>query len=142
LVDRSFDPRRAIELESPPNPVPVDAPDPAGTVRVVGETTDELEIAVDLSRPQVLLITDAYSAGWRAEPMEGSVQSRYEILPGDYCLRAIPLAAGHQHLRLEYRPGAVVTGMILSVSSVIVYCVFCAIAIRSFFTCSQRGTSV
>jgi uncharacterized membrane protein YfhO len=32
------------------------------------------------------------------------VQSKYELLPANYILRAVPLAAGHHHLRVEYAP--------------------------------------
>jgi hypothetical protein len=32
------------------------------------------------------------------------VQSKYELLPANYILRAVPLAAGHHYLRVEYAP--------------------------------------
>ena len=130
VLDRSFDPRRAIVLESPPNPVPADAAEPAGTLHVVSETTDELEIEADLSRPQVLLITDAYSTGWRADSLDGSAQMSYQILPGDYCLRAIPLAAGHQHFRIIYRPAAVAAGAIVSGAGILIYVVLWGILLQ------------
>jgi uncharacterized membrane protein YfhO len=50
------------------------------------------------------LITDAYSNGWRARPLEGSAQRAYDVLPANYVLRAIPLSQGHHHILVEYAP--------------------------------------
>ena len=41
----------------------------------------------------VLLVTDAYAKGWRARALPGSAQATYDVLPADYTLRGIPLAA-------------------------------------------------
>ena len=113
-LDPRFDPAATVVLESPPDPAPRPSAD-AGTARVVSETTDELEIVADLRAPQVLLVTDAYADGWHAVAVEPAPQPAYRVLPADATLRAIPLAAGHHHFRLEYRPLMYVVGKWISI---------------------------
>lgn len=120
VLDRNFDPAQSVVLESRPDPAPQPSAN-AGTVRLVNQTTDELEIEADLLVPQVLLVTDAFSQGWHVVPLETSAQAAYQVMPADYCLRAIPLAAGHHHFRLEYRPEAVVVGMRISLAALGTY---------------------
>jgi len=98
-----FDPRKEVLLESPPTPAPVESGDP-GTVKLMGSSTDEMTLEADLAQPAVLLITDLYTPGWKAVSLEGSVQEHYDLLPANYIIRAIPLAAGHHHLKVEYAP--------------------------------------
>jgi uncharacterized membrane protein YfhO len=88
---------------------------------VVAESTDFLDIKADLRSPALLLVTDGYSAGWRAAPLEPGPQARYDVLPADYVLRAIPLAAGRHHLRLEYSPSAFRVGRWISAASLLGY---------------------
>jgi uncharacterized membrane protein YfhO len=109
-----------VVLESDPQPVPT-AGSSDGAARVVSETTDAVEIEADLPGSRVLLITDAYSAGWHAVALSGAIQPTYEVMPADYCLRAVPLTAGHHHFRLEYRPGGWGVGWWISVISLVIY---------------------
>ena len=108
-----FDPRATVILEGAPVPPPADHPAP-GNATVMAETTDSLTIEADLPDAAVLVVTDAYSDGWKARsllhPGEGSGQTGYHVMPADYCVRAVPLAAGHHLLRLEYRPAAFLIG--------------------------------
>lgn len=124
-----FDPARTVILETAPDP----APDPraaGGRVRLLRETSDSLEIEADLPAPAVLLVTDTYSTGWRATPLPGSAQRDYRVLPADYMLRAVPLAAGRHHLRLAYLPSAFVAGAWISVVSLLGYVVVLGLYLR------------
>ena len=112
VFDESFDPRSVVLLEERPTPEPVGT---AGSVRVVAEGTDSLEIEADVPQPTILLVTDAYSAGWRARALEGSVEQELRVLPANHVLRAIPLAAGRHHFVLEYAPIEWTAGKWLSV---------------------------
>jgi uncharacterized membrane protein YfhO len=80
-----------------------------------------MDIEADLPQPAILLVTDAYSSGWRARPLAGGNQAHYQVLPADYVLRAIPLGRGHHHLRLEYLPSAFVAGKWISILAGLVY---------------------
>ena len=95
-------------------------PQPArekGTVKLLESSTDCLNIEADTGAPALLLITDAYSRGWRALALPGSAQARYEVMPANYCLRVIPLAAGHHLLRVEYSPLGFRIGKVVSIAA-------------------------
>ena len=116
LLEPNFDPRKKIILESAPFPA---AGEPVrgtanGTASVTASSTDWLEISAEVSKPELLLITDNYSAGWRAVAEPDSSQRRYALLPADYVLRSIPLAAGKHRLRVEYAPAAFRVGVWIS----------------------------
>lgn len=99
----SFDPRRQVILESKPNPAPQPFAE-MGTVALADSSANQLTVEADLPHPAILLITDAYSNGWRARPLAGSAQRAYDVLPANYVLRAIPLSQGHHHILIEYAP--------------------------------------
>jgi len=112
MRDPGFDATKAILLEGPPTPAP--ASGAVGSVKLLAETPDELDIEADTDKPVVLLITDLYSRDWHAEPLEGSSQQEYNLMPADYILRAVPLAAGHHHLRVVYAQPSFPIGVALS----------------------------
>jgi hypothetical protein len=111
LIDVRFDEESQVILESRPDPEPrPPAGEPAPPARpsyaaVVDSGTDYLIIEAETDQPALLLVTDDYSAGWRARPLgEKGPQSHYEIMPADYCLRAVPLKAGHHKILMEFAP--------------------------------------
>jgi hypothetical protein len=114
LIDVRFDPDRQVILESRPDPEPAPATKP-GYAAVVESGTDYLVIEAETERPAILLVTDDYSAGWRARPLESGPQSHYEIMPANYCLRAVPLQAGHHKILMEYAPRGFRIGWWISV---------------------------
>jgi len=109
----SFDPRKEVILEQPPDPEPI-AGQAQGRARIVHEGTDFLDIEADLPNPSILLVTDAWADGWRAVPLDGSSQSYYRLVRADYALRGVALGRGHHHLRIEYAPPLFYFGVILS----------------------------
>lgn len=114
MGEASFDPRREVILEREPEPKPV--PGAAGGRAVVlREGTDFLDIEVDVPKPSVLLITDAWTDAWRAVPLDPQDTRRYKLMPADYVLRAVPLAAGHHRLRVEYAPREYIVGAAVSI---------------------------
>jgi len=102
MHDPSFDPSKTVLLESEPEPHP--EPGATGAARLISDLPDELTIEADTDRPTLLLITDLYDHNWRAEALPDSVQQSYHLMPADYILRAVPLAAGHHHLKIVYAP--------------------------------------
>lgn len=60
------------------------------------------------------LVTDAWARGWRATPLEGTSQRRYDLIPANYARRAVALDWGEHRLRVEYAPPAVCAGALVS----------------------------
>lgn len=118
VIRPDFDPARTVVLESSPAVTAVSGEGPAGAARVVGQTTDTLEVEVEVSRPGVLVVTNNYSSGWRVHPI-ASGQARFDVMPADYTLIGVPLERGTHHLRLEYSPLAFRIGAWLSVLALV-----------------------
>jgi hypothetical protein len=124
----SFDPEQKVILESKPNPEPALSGEP-GKVELKESGTDFLTIEADLAQPAILLVTDNYDTSWRARGLPASSQSRYEVMPADYTLRAIPVAAGHHEIRLEYMPAGFRIGRWISIVAAAGYLVALALYI-------------
>ncbi len=111
----TIDPAREALLESDPGIAPTDVPAADfGRVTVTDVSTEVLEVRVVTAHPALLVITDNYSASWRAEPWEANDARTYRVMPANYLLRGIPLAAGTHHIRVVYRPSALPWGAALS----------------------------
>jgi hypothetical protein len=113
MHDPSFNPDKTLLLESEPEPRPES--DATGTARLISDLPDELIIEADTDKPTLLLITDLYDHNWHVEALPDSAQQSYHLMPADYILRAVPLAAGHHHLRIVYAPTAFSIGIGISV---------------------------
>jgi hypothetical protein len=116
----AFETRRRVILEREPIPAPA-LGGAAGEIRVLSESTDSLDLEVELDEPAVLVVTDAHAEGWRARALPGSDQAEYELLRGNFVLRAVPLGAGHHRLRIEYAPWPFEVGKWISIVSCSVY---------------------
>src|SRR5438552_7310851 len=116
----TFDPAREVILESEPDPQPTPA-ESTGTARLVNGSTDALEIEADVEQPSILLITDSFTRSWRAIALSGSAQAHYQLLPGNYILGAVPLTAGHHHLRVEYARHALAIGAWISILASVLF---------------------
>jgi len=114
LRSPAFDPAHEVILESEPQPRPSRA-EKAETAHIVAASTDALEIEADVEQPSILLITDSFTPSWRAVALLGSTQTKYQLLPANYILRAVPLAAGYHHLRVEYNRDTLVIGESISI---------------------------
>jgi hypothetical protein len=120
LRSTTFDPAREVILESEPEPKPSPS-ESAGTARIVAASADALEIEADVKQPAILLVTDAFTPSWRAVALSGSVQTNYKLLPANYILRAVPLLAGHHHLRVEYARDALTVGKWISILATLAF---------------------
>jgi hypothetical protein len=116
----SFDPRKTVILEKQPYPEPVKS-ESIGYGEITDSSTDHITIKATLPSPAILLITDAYSTGWHAKALPGSVQNAYNILPANYILTAIPLSAGSHLFRVEYLPLSFRIGKWISLVSLTIY---------------------
>jgi hypothetical protein len=119
-MSEGFDPRRQVILESRPAIAPAKT-GAEGKARIVDSSTDHLTVEADLPAPAILVVSEVYAGGWRAEPAAGSSQKHYEIMRANYVLRAVPLAAGHHRFRMAYRPLGFVVGKWISIASAAAY---------------------
>jgi hypothetical protein len=116
----NFDPQQQVILETDADPAPMPFAE-KGTAQIMNSSANQMIIEADLPHPAILLITDAYSNGWRARPLPGSAQHAYQVLPANYVLRAIPLSQGHHRIRLEYLPAAFQVGKWISITSILAF---------------------
>jgi len=114
----AFDPQQQAILETEPSPAPTPFVD-IGTATIVDSSAGQLTVEANLPHPAILLITDAYSNGWQARPLEGSVQRAYTVVPANYVLQAIPLSQGHHLIQIEYRPAAFRVGAWISLAALL-----------------------
>jgi hypothetical protein len=133
LDSPTFNPRDEVLLESPPRLQAATAGGSPGTATIVDSSSDHLTIEAETPSPAVLLITDAYASGWRAQALPGSTQQEYHVMPGNHCLRAIPLTAGRHRLRLEYAPSGFRIGRWISLLAALGFAVLVARELRRPF---------
>jgi hypothetical protein len=108
----SFNPSKVVLLESEPEPHPESGA--TGGAKLISDQADELIVEADTDKPALLLMTDLYARDWHVQAFPDSARRSYQLLPADYILRAVPLAAGHHHLRIVYAPPAVPIGIGIS----------------------------
>ncbi|MGD1086301.1 MAG: hypothetical protein ABSA47_16315, partial [Verrucomicrobiota bacterium] len=132
LTNSDFKMDQEVILESQPTPLPRPAPQ-KGTVKLLASSTDWLEIEANVPAPCLLLITDSYSSGWRARALPGGVPAQYQIMPANYCLRAIPLPAGLNRLRVEYSPSGFRVGRVVSLLSLALFLSLSGLALKNHF---------
>ena len=120
MSDPGFNPRKTVILETSPTPQPIPS-NKKGEVSILNLSTDHMMIEASVPDPTILLITDNYSKGWQVRPMDGSSQKKYDILPANYVLRAIPLRSGYHQICVEYLPSAFEIGKWTSISSSLIY---------------------
>jgi uncharacterized membrane protein YfhO len=136
MSEASFNPAEKVILEAEPNPRPAPSSEP-GRVQIRESGTDALVIEAEVAQPAILLVTDNYDSAWRARALPGSSQQRYEVMPADYTLRAIPLAAGHHRILMEYAPEGFRIGRWISIAAAAGYLVAIALVLLK----AERPTS-
>lgn len=120
MAKPDFEPTKTILLESAPHLQRAEThKEEVGTVIVENETTDQVTLKVNNEMPAILFVTDAWTPSWRAVSLPGSSQGEYEVLPGDYAFRAIPLNAGEHRLRMEYHSQELIYGAWISAGSLL-----------------------
>jgi hypothetical protein len=115
MHDPFFNPRETVLLESEPELRPESGA--TGAARLILDQPDRMTIEADTNKPTLLLITDLYDHNWHVEALPDSTQQSYHLMPADYILRAVPLAAGHHHLQIVYAPTAFPLGIGISVAA-------------------------
>lgn len=129
MLEPGFDPARTVLLESPPRVAPAAGEPVPVPVQVVDSDTRRIE--VQAGRPAILLVTESWSRHWRATalapPPPG--QDGYRLMPGDWAFLALPLAAGHHVIGLEYAPRSVAIGRAVSLGTLAALAVAAVVAL-------------
>lgn len=102
-----------VLLEQAPEPRP-GTKLPGGSIKVLNASTDHATLEVFTPSPTLLVETDSYSRDWKVKALPDSVQSKYEILPANYAVRAIPLSAGTHRFTMSYWPSGFTAGIVLT----------------------------
>jgi hypothetical protein len=136
LSDPAFNPRQKVVLETTPTPAPAPVQKhERDSVELIDSSTDHLTIRAEVASPALLLITDAYSRNWVVHALMAGPQQAYPMMPANYCLRAVPLAAGKHLFRMEYRPSGFVAGRWVSLVGLAAY-----VGTVAFWLGRQRGS--
>jgi hypothetical protein len=139
LESGQFDEHRTVVLEDVPKISPAGAVDSGTVTKCQRLSTDEIEIEADVRAPAILLVTDNFTRGWHLRPLEPAPQQDYQIMPANYTQIAIPLAAGHHHLLLEYLPTAFRLGRAVSIAAVLAFSALCGIGLATWRSDSRSG---
>lgn len=135
LARPGFDPTREVILEAPPPFQPRKA-EFQGNVQVRTISTDEFQVEVEVESPSILLLTDPFAKGWRAEGGNGAPQATYPIMKADYILQAIPLQAGRHSIRILFDPpGLAIWGIL----SLVTAAIMAAVGIRLLISRRAAG---
>jgi hypothetical protein len=116
LGTQGFDPSREVILEEPPPFKPQKARF-QGTVQVRTVSTDEIRVEADVASPSILLLTDPFFPGWRAEGKTDSQQAAYPIMRADHILQAIPLQKGNHSIRIMFDPPGLTPWLAVSIGT-------------------------
>lgn len=114
LLNPAFDPRAEAVVATPvalePSPL---AP---GSVRWLDRRADRQRLETDSPCPALLVLADGYDPGWKAS-VDGAPVA---LLRANLAFRALPVPEGRHRVELVYRPGAVLGGLAVSGSAVLV----------------------
>lgn len=112
LMDPSFDVAGTVTTPAP-LPVELGGGVPEGSVEWIERTTDRLEVQVETDRTSLLVVADNWYPAWRAT-VNGA---EAPVLRVNHTLRGVPVEAGSHTVILEFRSGAVRTGLVVSAIS-------------------------
>jgi len=120
LVAPTFDPRRSVVF--PQGRARPTLGTPVGESRVIAYTPDRVRLDVQLERPGVVVLADAYGSGWHAT-LDGA---RVPVLRANVAFRAVEAPAGRHVIEFVYRPAPVVAGLVCAALAVALACAWLA----------------
>jgi O-antigen/teichoic acid export membrane protein len=146
-----FDPRHSVLLESAPRQdiwrtLPVGRPVPSVT-KVRSESPNHLELDVTAPQAGLLVVSDTWFPGWRAQVVEGAGAAfggqaptvEVPVYRADGMLRAVPVPAGRSTVRLEYSPMSVKLGLYATFLGLIALLLLAAYALWQRFVHVEAG---
>ncbi|HET9581642.1 MAG TPA: hypothetical protein VFP76_02365 [Gemmatimonadota bacterium] len=123
-----FDPETTALLEPGVRPPPLGAPGPS-RVRWLERIPGRLELEVESAAPGILVLSEIYHPYWSV-----SVDGRpVELLQVDVALRGVPVGAGRQRVRMEFRDPMLAAGRWGSAAGLVLLA-------GAFFATRRRGS--
>lgn len=123
LGSAEFDPWTALTEAAPPAGFDVyRLPNPPGTVRLERRGARELRLHADLEQPALVVLSQAFDRGWRAERSG----ARLAVERVDHALSGVWLPAGPSEVHLRYAPRSVTLGLWISAAAL---CVLAGLAL-------------
>ncbi len=113
-----FDARNVVVTEDPIDALPRSGEQvtrAAGTAQLSSYEAERVTISGATRRPGILVLTDAYFAGWQAE-VDGRPAKVHRV---DYLLRGVSLPPGRHRVEFLYRPASWRAGWIVSLVTAI-----------------------
>lgn len=96
LTAANFEPRATVLLEQDPRLA--QNSNARGRAEITHNAPEQVDVAVHMETPGILVLSDAYYPGWRVE-VDGAPS---EILRADYLLRGVALTQGVHTVRFTY----------------------------------------
>jgi hypothetical protein len=93
-----------------PRPLATSVEGASGTVRIVSDAPERVELEVDAPAPTLVVLADAFYAGWKVE-VDGHAA---DILPANVAVRGVPVSAGRHQMVFVYRTPGLVAGAVVS----------------------------
>jgi hypothetical protein len=105
----NFDPRETVILETNAG-LAAGGAESQGEARIVSETPSRVEIEYSMrgSGVGLIVLADAWDAGWRARLADGSECS---VLRANHAFRAVAVPAGHGRVTFSYEPRSFTIGL-------------------------------
>lgn len=119
LYESSFDTRKTVILSEK---VPLAGKVGVGSASIVSYSPNRVEVKVDSEKPQVLVLSDAFYPGWKAEVNNMPTK----IFLANSALRAVVVPSGKSNVIFRYAPlsfylGSFITLFSLVISGVVVF---------------------
>jgi hypothetical protein len=113
LSSAGWDPRSAVLLEQPPPDGFLGGEAGTGTVEILSDRSEEVELAVTASAEGFLFLSDQDYPGWEAT-VNGEARP---ILRANHVFRALRVPSGISRVVFRYRPTSVRAGFAVSLAA-------------------------
>jgi ABC-type multidrug transport system fused ATPase/permease subunit len=130
LVSLEFDPSEEVILEREPVIAPVTAE--GSSAEIIDYGLNGITLRAHIEEPCIMLFSEIDYPSWKAS-VDGM---RTEILTADYCLRAIPLAAGDHEIVFRFSSDILRISLIISI---VTFAFTLAVPIIERLSTSQKG---
>lgn len=119
LMNEAFSLTQTVILDRHPDFAST-IPSPLMTANIKSYTPNKVIIETQTDKPSLLVVTDTYYPGWTATIDDGPTQ----IYRADYAYRTLAVPEGTHTVIMQFKPLSALTGLIISISSILILTVF------------------